>query len=227
MKIVFLNVWHARREKELREFIKEQRNSTDVFCFQEACDKAINCIEDLQNEYELYRATKVRAADEIYYMATYVKSPIKVISVNSILEDSPRSGIGLNTTFVYNGKTYNICNVHGLPRPGHKLDTPERIYQFQAFIDHYKTCKDCTIIGGDFNVDIKTQSIRLFSENGYEDLIQQYNVKTTRNRLAWELYPAEKKYYSDYVFVSHGLKPSNFKVIENEISDHLPLIVEF
>jgi endonuclease/exonuclease/phosphatase family metal-dependent hydrolase len=66
----------------------------------------------------------------------------------------------------------------------------------------------------------------MFEENGYRDLIKEYKISTTRNRLAWEMYPDNKQLFSDYVFLSPGITINNFSVPDNEISDHLPMILE-
>lgn len=66
----------------------------------------------------------------------------------------------------------------------------------------------------------------MFEKNGYKDLIKDYKIPTTRNKVAWKMYPDNPQLYSDYVFVSSGIEVKSFSVIENEISDHLPLILE-
>ena len=82
------------------------------------------------------------------------------------------------------------------------------------------------MIGGDFNLAPETKSIAMLTENGYRDLIKDFKIRTTRNRLAWEMYPESKQYFSDYVFASPEVKVKEFTVPENEISDHLPLILD-
>lgn len=226
MKIVFLNIWHARRIKEVSEFIKEHRETTDVFCFQEAFDTTLKLGKELLNDFQVYTAGKTLNEEEDFSLATFVKNTSQVLNCEAILQDSLTEGMGLNTTVEHKGEIYNICNVHGVSRPGNKLDTPFRITQTKAFIDFYRNNPHYTIIGGDFNLEKNTESVGLFSDNGYEDLINSFQIKTTRNRLSWEKYPDSKQYYSDYVFVNHGLVPQNFQVPNNEVSDHLPLLVE-
>jgi endonuclease/exonuclease/phosphatase family metal-dependent hydrolase len=82
------------------------------------------------------------------------------------------------------------------------------------------------IIGGDLNLMPDTESVRMFAANGYRDLIAEFKIPTTRNRLVWDKFPDSKQYYSDYVFVSPEVKVREFSVPNNEISDHLPLIVD-
>jgi len=82
------------------------------------------------------------------------------------------------------------------------------------------------IIVGAINVLPETQSIQMFGNAGYQDLIQLFNIPTTRNRLVWERFPDNPLYYSDYVFVDSNTTVKNFTAPTMEISDHLPMILE-
>jgi endonuclease/exonuclease/phosphatase family metal-dependent hydrolase len=112
----------------------------------------------------------------------------------------------------------------GQPKPGTKLDTKEREEASKRIIDFMKEKSGEKIIGGDFNLLPNTQSILAFENSGYKNLIKEFNIKTTRNNNAWKHYE-DKQLFADYVFVSKNLKIKKFEVIENEISDHLPLIL--
>lgn len=227
MKIIFLNVWHSRRFKEVVEFIKETKDTTDVFCFQEAFETTLDLGKELLPNFRVYTASKTLSKEEDFSLATFIKETNEVLHVEAIMQDSLTEGMGLSTTVKQREAVYNICNVHGVSRPGNKLDTQQRITQSKTFIDYYNNSPHFTVIGGDFNLEKETESIKMFRINGYADLIHQNDIKTTRNRLAWEKYPNSKQYFSDYVFVNHGAKPKEFQVIDNEISDHLPIVVEF
>ena len=67
-------------------------------------------------------------------------------------------------------------------------------------------------------------------------LILENKIKTTRNFHAWrqakEMVADGYRFYgeqkfADYVFVSKDVKVKNFEVPNIEISDHLPLILDF
>jgi endonuclease/exonuclease/phosphatase family metal-dependent hydrolase len=106
------------------------------------------------------------------------------------------------------------------------MDTVERVRFSSDIIDFFKDKNAPVVIGGDFNLEPPTKSVGVFKEAGYRDLIDEHDIKTTRNHFAWDLYPGNELYYSDYVFVNDKLKVKNFEVVDNEVSDHLPLIVE-
>jgi endonuclease/exonuclease/phosphatase family metal-dependent hydrolase len=158
--------------------------------------------------------------------ATYLKRTIPLLASGAIMENEEGVGLGLYVQIRVGDKNLYICNFHGMSRPVDKLDHPEKLRQSQRLIDFFGDREGLKIIGGDFNLLPETKSIQMFRENGYKDLIKEYKIATTRNRLAWEMYPNHKLYYSDYVFVSPDVKVKSFSVPNIEISDHLPLILE-
>lgn len=122
----------------------------------------------------------------------------------------------------------HIANVHGKTHPGHKLDTPTRIKQSKAIIDFLENKKGLKIVGGDFNLLPNTRSVKLFEQNGYSDLIKKFGIKDTRGKINHEIHKNKTiQYFADYCFVSPDVKVKSFTVPDIEISDHLPLILEF
>jgi endonuclease/exonuclease/phosphatase family metal-dependent hydrolase len=81
-----------------------------------------------------------------------------------------------------------------------------------------------SIICGDFNLFPDTKSMNVF-ENDFISLVDQYNIKTTRPHTN-ELSDKERNVV-DYVLVSKGIKVNDFRVINSDVSDHLPLVLDF
>lgn len=226
MRIIFLNTLNGKVAERMKDFMLEQAPMTDIFCLQEVYDSSKSFFEELLSEFSHVYTFKSITEDG-FPQATYVKPGTEIIFSTTVLDEIPNTGIGLYTHInAKNGNVIHVCNVHGRAFPGEKLDTPERLRQSRGFIDFFTTLDGPKIIGGDFNVLPDTESIRMFEQRGYIDLIKKHNVRTTRNQLAWANYPDNKQYYSDYVFVSPDVKVQNFLVPENEISDHLPLVLD-
>ena len=80
------------------------------------------------------------------------------------------------------------------------------------------------VICGDFNLFPDTPSMKLFNKN-YTSLVDKFNVKTTRPS-SNELSKLERNVV-DYIWVSKGIKINSFEVVLNDISDHLPLVLNF
>lgn len=225
MKIVFLNTWNGKIVEGITEFVREQSRDTDIFCFQEVHAEMRPICQNILTDYEEFFAFKTIEGID-YAQATYVHKKIKVIEIVEALNERTGCGFGLNVKITIDGQIFNVCNFHGMPFPGDKLDNPDRLRQSQGLLDFFKDTTDAKIIGGDFNMLPDTQSMRMFAKNGYRDLIDEFKIKTTRNRLNWEKYPGDPQFFADFVFLSPDVKLNNFTVVNNEVSDHLPMILE-
>lgn len=123
-------------------------------------------------------------------------------------------------------KNFILCNVHGIPSPADKKDTPERIRQSQIIEDFLAGENSAKIVCGDFNLLPDTKSIKMLEEN-MTNLIKKFNIERTRSRLTewWGKKGFQK--FADYVFVSSEVNVGKFYVPDIDVSDHLPLVLEF
>ncbi|MCX6781093.1 MAG: hypothetical protein NT003_03200 [Candidatus Magasanikbacteria bacterium] len=135
----------------------------------------------------------------------------------------------LYTQLVIDGAPLMICNMHGMPFPGDKFDTPERIAQSQKILDFFAHQSGEKIICGDFNLLPETESVKMFERAGYKDLVKDFKIVSTRGTLCKELHPefVFRQEYADFTFVSPGISVKKFEVPDAPISDHLPMILEF
>lgn len=124
-------------------------------------------------------------------------------------------------------QAFTVLNVHGTTRRGDdKLDNPERLEQSRIIKEFALNEKNKVIICGDFNILPEQKSITMFGDS-FVDLVKKYGITTTRSVISpWHGTPNEMK-FSDYAFVSPSLEITGFSVPDPEISDHLPLIIEF
>jgi endonuclease/exonuclease/phosphatase family metal-dependent hydrolase len=76
---------------------------------------------------------------------------------------------------------------------------------------------------GDFNLEMKTKAV-CDLENAMKNLVKEYGFTTTRNHY-YENYVTVP--FSDYAFVSNDVEVKNFEVLQDEVSDHLALSLEF
>lgn len=121
------------------------------------------------------------------------------------------------------GKSFCVMNVHGIPTPGSKLDSVERLRQSEVILDQVKELsKKPVVVMGDFNLLPHTQSIGNLSKH-LTNLIAKYQIESTRSKLNvyWGT-PQEQK-HADYTFVSTDIEVISFDVPDVAISDHLPM----
>lgn len=241
MKLMTLNIWGGHIRDPLLEFIKAHRK-IDIFCFQEVYHKAqekistedrensLNIFEELQNILLDHHAFFKPVVNHVYGIGMFIRKDVEVLDEGDILihENPNYSGSGpthsRNLQWIkcrFNHQIYSISNVHGLWNGNGKTDSPERIAQSQrimSFLDNLSTPK---IVCGDFNLRPDTVSIKML-ENGMTNLIKAYNVHSTRTRL----YSKEEK-FADYIFTSPDIAINQFETLEDEVSDHKPLLLDF
>ena len=51
------------------------------------------------------------------------------------------------------------------------------------------------IIGGDFNLNPDTESIKMFEEAGYKNLIKDFKIENTRNEISWREFKEIKDFH--------------------------------
>ena len=124
-------------------------------------------------------------------------------------------------------KDFNIINTHGMSRPGDKLDTPARIEQSRGVLRVLDMLpKLPTVLCGDFNLMPQTQTIKML-EGGMKNLIKEFKITDTRNNLSRSQYKGDPQFFADFAFTTPDVNITSFEVPYIEISDHLPMILEF
>lgn len=236
MRVIFFNIWFAKTGKVFFDFLKRESRKADVFCFSEVSPQNHEEILNTMPDFNGFVSTNnfVCDFDLVYMQTAYVKKNIKVDSNTKIdTFRQVRNDVGFIQALELkiDGRKFFVGNIHGKAKPGNKRDTKERIKQSQIIIDHFSKIKGPKIIGGDFNLLPETKSVAMFEESGYRDLIKEFKIKSTRNNLSWEKFKKTpgyvKQHYADFCFVSHDVHVKGFKVPYTEVSDHLPLILDF
>lgn len=114
-----------------------------------------------------------------------------------------------------------VVNIHGYWNPDTKSDTPQSWDQMNKIIKFLNSNKYEKIFCGDFNLNPNTKSMKLL-EKDMVNLIKKNNIKSTRSN-----HHERKDKFADYILVSKKVNVINFKVLQEHVSDHLPLFLEF
>jgi len=248
LRIISLNLWAGKVLEPLTSFLKQTRDATDIYCFQEVfnhpsdAEMATNPIKEAVpglygrllstlNGFEGHLSASHSSFGQ--RMAIFTSKGISVQMEGDItlceLEDRNFAGKQFKTgsgmqwvKFIKDRSIFTVANVHGLWTPDGKKDIPQRIQQSERIIDFFYKQNGPKILCGDFNLLPTTQSVRII-DSKFINLIKKYRIKTTRSRLS---NPVAGK-FADYMFVSEGVEVRDFKVLEDVVSDHLPLSLEF
>lgn len=161
---------------------------------------------------EILSKYPITYANNIFYYKNY--SEFKD-TTNFRKKDHPRAFI--NAILEINNKQLQIINIHGTFNQK-QLGNRRTILQTKEILSQVRNDIPC-IITGDFNLRPNTKSIRILSKSMI-NLIEKYNIKSTR--------PINEEIsVCDYIFVNNQVKVNDFKVLNCNISDHLPLILDF
>lgn len=243
MKLISLNIWGGRVYEPLIEFIKKHSQDVDIFCLQEVFDNSgvpsriqkearIDIFSDLKRILPEFNAYIHPRQDYEESNAIFTRKNIALEKVGDVfLFGSKNSWVeGDHNTFPVNmnyvvfnqkGKKFTICNIHGFWKPREKDDSSQSLEQSKNIVEFFKTSAGAKIICGDFNLNPDTKSVKILEEN-MRNLIKEYNITSTRTHFYKGL-----TQFADYWFVSPEVEVTDFRVLSDVVSDHLPLYLEF
>jgi endonuclease/exonuclease/phosphatase family metal-dependent hydrolase len=241
LTLISLNIWGGSVLPQLLKFISDHQN-VDIFCLQEVYHNAreristddapvcLNIHERIGDILHNHAAYFKPVVDGIYGLSMFIKKDL-------LIEKEGHHAIHTNPAYIGRGPThsrilqwasvqhdnnrYAIVNVHGLWNGKGKNDSPERLVQSHNIRKCIETLETPLVVCGDFNLNPTTQSLALI-QDGMQNLITQHNVTSTRS----SLYTKPEK-FADYILTSKDIGVSKFKVMSDEVSDHLPLFLEF
>lgn len=245
MKLITLNTWGGRVYKELVNFLIRHQD-VDIFCFQEIYHKAthihvaqggidpnLTLFDDIEKALPDHQGYFRPHYLETYGLATFVKKELAMtredeLFVHHYREFIPEGEvanharnvqmISLNTA----KGTMHIFNFHGLHNGKGKTDSKDRLEQSKKLTAYVKGFDRKKVLCGDFNLLPDTESIKMVEALPMRNLITEYNITSTRS----SFYDKSPR-FADYMFVNDAVDVKNFKVLPEEVSDHLPLYLEF
>ncbi len=74
---------------------------------------------------------------------------------------------------------------------------------------------------GDLNLELNTKSLAILEE-GMRNLIKENSIVSTRSR-----YHKGPNKFADYAIVSNDVQVVHFGVLQDQVSDHLALLLQF
>ena len=129
--------------------------------------------------------------------------------------------------FEAEGKKFTLLNLHGIPYPGDKLDNRDRLSQSKKILEFLARESCAKILCGDFNLMPETKSVKMIEDADMINLIKKFKIGCTRSRLSPFYGNGDFQKFADYMFVSPDVNILSFDVPDLEVSDHLPMVLEF
>jgi endonuclease/exonuclease/phosphatase family metal-dependent hydrolase len=115
-----------------------------------------------------------------------------------------------------------VVNFHGLWNGISKEDTEERLVQSDNIIKFFKGIPTPYVLCGDFNLLPHGRSLGKLEDFGMKNLIKEFGIASTRSS-----YYKKEVRFADYTLVSDGIVVNEFKVLPDEVSDHLAMYLDF
>ena len=120
-----------------------------------------------------------------------------------------------------NNKKIKIIDVHGIWNLT-RMGDDRTVAQSEFIIAELLRDKMPTIVAGDFNLLPESQSIKMLGRY-LTNLSVEYKLKTTRPKSDDD----KKCMVVDYIFVTNDIKVKDFTAVDTDVSDHLPLVLDF
>ncbi len=240
MKLLQLNIWGGRLERQIADLVKQQ--NPDFICFQEAISIDGDAAFGISVE---------QLAEETGYKHLFM-SPVFSFNLmnktasfgNAILSKQPFTtsetlftNLTHKTSFDFdtddynvrnlqhvivevNGKQLHILNHHGHHVREHKNGNDDTLRQMKQIADYIDTLSGPLLLAGDFNLAPDSVSLALINKR-LINLPVAYGLATTRTQLT------HKQEICDYIFINEAIKADDFRALEDLASDHQALVIEF
>jgi endonuclease/exonuclease/phosphatase family metal-dependent hydrolase len=211
-------------------------------------DQRANLFRDIAAALPGYAATFCPAAQGVLWdgdaavpsqwgLATFTKPGLPVVAqhqgfVHKAFSphgygDHPRSrSAHAIRVFDFRSDRYiSLAHMHGLRDLRGKGDSPERLRQaerFLALLMDVAEPGDLRILCGDFNVEPESETLALLGEAGFTELVTTRTEGGTRTS-----HYTKPGRFADYMLIDDPSRVEHFEVVvDPEVSDHCPLILE-
>lgn len=164
----------------------------------------------LRSRYPIKQAQAVFVQNQYAYVEDWSRWPeedYRLVQVVDLLVD---------------GQELRILNYHGIWSQD-KQGTAKTLAACQTIKD-LALEKSASIIVGDFNLFPKTASMQVFADL-FTSLVDTYQIRTTRPP-SNELSHLHRNVI-DYILVSDAIQVNDFQVLNSDVSDHLPQVLDF
>ncbi|OGG60795.1 hypothetical protein A2765_01635 [Candidatus Kaiserbacteria bacterium RIFCSPHIGHO2_01_FULL_56_24] len=243
MQLISLNTWGGAVNKPLLEFLGN-RQEVDFFLFQEMHHNATektnwenrgnpNLFEDIKKALPTHAGYFAPAQDDEYGLAGFMRKEINLLENGDIfvhrhkdaMKNMEGENLGRNLQYFKIGgkRPLTLLNFHGLWTGKGKRDTEDRLNQSKRIVEFTKSIIGDYILAGDFNLMPDTESIQILEEMGVRNLIKDYSITNTRT----SYYQKTSDKFADYMFVTPNIHVKDFKILQEEVSDHAAMYLEF
>lgn len=193
----------------------KQNNFHGKEIFQHDFGGFIECGNYIKSKFEITKGESIFIQNHFSYLTNWE-------SMASYLGEEPRM-VQIADIKLRDSKKLRILNYHGIWSRD-KRGSEKTKSASQKLVQLADKASYPSIICGDFNLFPHTKSMKIFKEK-YLSLVDEFKITHTRPK-SNELSQV-KRNVVDYIFISKELEVKKFKVIDSDVSDHFPLLLDF
>jgi len=240
LKLLQANIWGGRLEKQIVELLKKEQ--ADIVCLQEAISTPGEgvlgiTVEQLQKlcGYKYAYVSPVFSFDLMGKEAGFGNT---ILSKLPLLDtETTFTRLQHRAKFSFDTDDYNIRNLqhvgitvsdrvlhilnhHGHHVPDHKDGDQETERQCDIIAQKISSLDGPIVLAGDFNLSPHSKSLGQINRV-LKNLSIEAGLQTTRTQLT------HKKEVCDYIFVNNDMRVQSFRALDDLVSDHKALVLEF
>lgn len=235
-------MWGGRLELPILKFVKAE--NPDILCLQEAIDikggrsamfasvEEIQAVIDAKHVFMspvfTFNYMNRRADFGNCIISKYpIKSRATIFTAHQHFPDfdflhqhATMRNLQLAKVMLPDGRSVHILNHHGHHNHQHKEGDAETMRQCGIIAEKISELNGRIIVAGDFNLEPHSKSLEQINRL-LSNLTIKAKLTTTRTHLT------HKTEVCDYVFVSEQIQVKSFRAVDEIVSDHKALILEF
>ena len=246
MRLICLNTWGGKLYDQFSSFLQRFQKTTDLFCLQEVFTHPPTSgfkTGDPERVADLYERLERQLRGFTGYLtepytsfgerlALFVRDSVKIDNYGDtilcpqrdVVVDKRSFSIGSRLQWIgfHRGKKWcTVANMHGMWLPSGKEDSSERLIQSDRIVRFITHVEGAKILCGDLNLLPQTRCINMLEQH-LRNLTREYAVTSTRSS-----HYSKNGKFADCISTSADVRVLGFHVLEDEVSDHLPLLLEF
>jgi endonuclease/exonuclease/phosphatase family metal-dependent hydrolase len=240
VKLIQLNEWGGRLGGQIADLLRDQ--SADIVCLQEAVDAkgdaALSITTSELKEklgYSHAFSSPVFSFNLMNKKATFGNA---ILSKHSLIETNTIfTNLEYTEDFDFDTHDYNVRNLqhvvievgerklhvlnhHGHHVHQHKNGDGQTLRQMKQIVQYISSLEGPVVLCGDFNLVSTSESIGVINDM-LRNLSAEHKLTTTRTQFTF------KKEVCDYIFVNDEVTVHSFKALDELVSDHKALLLEF
>lgn len=247
IKLLHLNILYGRYIDALVYYLKDK--DFDILCFQEVGSGRVSAhgtdnFEEIKTRLG-YAGERVIswdiAGDKNSFEANVIfyKPPLSVVNKQIVwlkkgsaipsfetrrFQDDPRTA--LDVTFEQEGIKFHVITTH-LSWGQTSKDDNNKLAVGKKLYEYIRTVDAPYILTGDFNVNPTSQVVKWIDSLARNLTVENHitNTLNPRTHKAPHLFPPGLAV--DYIYVSDGVAVKDFQLINEDISDHLGLVLVY